>query len=116
MTTHVDIETLSTYLDRELSAPEIRQVQEHLELCDGCRDRLWSLEKVVGNLKQLDRLAPPPHLESDVHRLAALQASGPSLAQRLEKNLARFTYSSLVLPFFAGMLIENIGCSNFSVV
>jgi len=101
MTAHPDVEILSTYLDSELSRRERRQVEEHLEVCDDCLERLSSLQKVVGNLQVLERLAPPPHLGAHLHRLASLQASQPTLTQRLEQGVSRFTFQSAIAPVFA---------------
>jgi len=104
MTAHLDVETLSTYLDRELSRRERGQVEEHLEHCDDCQERLWSLQKVVGNLQALERLAPPPHLGTHLHRLASLQASQPTLLERLEQGASRFNLQSTLAPVFAVVL------------
>jgi anti-sigma factor RsiW len=101
MTVHLDVETLSTYLDHELSHPRQGQVEEHLEHCDECQERLSNLRKVVGNLQALERLAPPPHLGTHLHRLASLQASQPTLIERLEQGVGRFNFQSALAPVFA---------------
>ena len=101
MTAHPDVETLSTYLDSELSRRLRHQVEEHLEVCDDCRERLSSLEKVVGHLRALERQAPPPHLDAQLHRLASLEASRPTLIQRLEQGVARINLQSNLAPLFA---------------
>lgn len=101
MKAHLDVETLSSYLDSEMSHRERDQVEEHLEHCDDCQERLSGLEKVVGNLRALERLAPPPHLGTHLHRLAAVQASQPSLIERLEQRVSRFNLQSALAPVFA---------------
>lgn len=101
MTAHPDVETLSTYLDYELSSRERSRVEEHLEVCDDCRQRLSGLEGVVGGLKNLERLAPPAHLGPQLHRLASLEASRPSLFDRLERGVTRVNLQSNLVPIFA---------------
>jgi anti-sigma factor RsiW len=101
MTAHPEVEILSTYLDRELSRPERCQVEEHLERCEDCRQRLSSLQRVVGDLQALERLAPPPHLGAHLHRLASLEASQPTLIQRLEHRASRFILQPSIAPIFA---------------
>ena len=101
MTAHPEVEILSTYLDRELSRPERCQVEEHLERCEDCRQRLSSLQRVVGDLQALERLAPPPHLGAHLHRLASLEASQPTLIRRLEHRASRFILQPFIAPIFA---------------
>lgn len=101
MTVHPDVEILSTYLDRELGRREQSEVEEHLERCDDCRERLTGLQKVVGNLQALERLAPPPHLGTHLHRQASVEAAQPSLIQRLEQRVSRFSLQPSIAPIFA---------------
>lgn len=101
MTVHPDVEILSTYLDRELGRREQSQVEEHLERCDDCREKLSGLQKVVKNLQALERLAPPQHLGTHLHRLASLEICQPTLTQRLEQRVSRFSLQPSVAPIFA---------------
>ena len=101
MTAHIDIETLSTYLDRRLSDMERSEVQKHLENCNECCEHLVSLRKVVGSLQALERMAPPSHFGTHLHRLAALQVSETTLMQRLERRVARLNLHSSIAPVFA---------------
>jgi len=101
MTAHPDVETLSTYLDRQLSRLERTRVEEHLEGCDDCRECLVGLEKVVGRLRALERQAPPSHLGAHLHKLASLQATEPTLMRRFERGVARVNLQSSIAPVFA---------------
>lgn len=101
MNAHPDVETLSTYLDHELDRPQHAQIEDHLDACEDCREHLSNLQKVVRNLQALERLAPPPHLGMHLHRQAALQASRPSLVERLEQGVSRFNFQSTIAPVFA---------------
>ena len=104
MTDHLSVETLSTYLDRELVGSEYRQVEAHLESCLQCREHLQSMQKVVGRLQAMDRLTPPPHLGFLIRRLASTAASRPTLVERMETEASRFTVQAAVAPFFAVVL------------
>lgn len=101
MSAHPDVEVLSTYLDRELDRQERHRVEGHLQGCEECRQVLSNLQRVVGDLRALERLAPPPHLGAHLLRLAAVDASRPTLIQRLEQSVARFSQQPTVAPVFA---------------
>jgi len=101
MTAHTDVELLSTYLDHQLSHREQSRVEEHLEQCEDCRERLTSLQRVVGNLQAMERLAPPVHLGAHLLRLTSLKASQPTLVQRLEQGASRFNLQPSIVPIFA---------------
>ncbi len=104
MSAHIDVETLSTYLDQQLSSRRQGLVEEHLDRCGECRERLADLRRVVGHLRDLERQAPPPHLGAHLHRLASLEASQQSLAERLEQGASRFKLQSNLAPIFAVVL------------
>lgn len=104
MIAHPDVEVLSTYLDRELGRREENRVTEHLEGCAECRSTLASLRRVVGRLQDLERLAPPPHLGMQVHRLAALETRRTGPFERMEQGIARINLQSTLVPVFAIVL------------
>ena len=43
---------LADYLDRELSAEEVRLVEDHLELCEVCASEFRFEERVLAGLRQ----------------------------------------------------------------
>ena len=45
--THLSLEILSAYLDRELIAAKTGEVEEHLAGCSKCQTRLHGLRRVV---------------------------------------------------------------------
>ena len=49
---------LSAYLDGQLSAGNLHQVEEHLAMCHGCQEELRSLEATVALLHRLPQASP----------------------------------------------------------
>ena len=86
--THLSIETLSTYLDNELSSSRRLLADRHLEACSACRSRLDGLHRVVSTLSMIEPEMAPAHLKSEVQRFADLQSVGTSVRVRLERLAA----------------------------
>lgn len=104
MTAHASTEMLSAYLDRELAGGEVRHLERHLEDCPRCREHLESLSRVVGNLRRLERAAPPPLLAGAVARRVALEGRPRGLVEKLEGQLSGQPLQSNVLLYFALIL------------
>lgn len=68
MSGHATAEGLSLYLDAALPAAEQRQLEEHLEACPSCRERLDGLRLVVHGLARLPAAVPPEDLAARVGR------------------------------------------------
>lgn len=100
MMSHPRVEDLSTYLDSQLTIAERQRVEAHLELCGTCRDRLQSMRKAVRQLAALERRTPPPALGYQLKRLSSLEASRPTLVERLEKGASRLNAENALLPMF----------------
>jgi len=61
------IRRLDDFVDRELSADEIRLVEEHLETCARCTREIRFEERVIRDVRsKLRRIAVPPELEAGV--------------------------------------------------
>ena len=74
--THVAADTLSAYLDEELSGEERARVASHLETCDQCRGRFQGLQATVEMVRDLDPLLAPEGLREAVGaRLAGAATS-----------------------------------------
>jgi anti-sigma factor (TIGR02949 family) len=59
---------LDDYIDRNLSADEIRQVQSHLEECLVCAGEYRFESTVVSAIRErLQRIAAPPDLLAAIH-------------------------------------------------
>ena len=60
---------LDDYLDRELSAPEMELVREHLEICAGCAREFAFEESVLKGVRtRLRHIDVPADLQSRVLR------------------------------------------------
>ena len=67
-------EQLSAYIDGELGADEIRQIEEHLKACAQCSGARDDLRKSVAHLNSLDQVEAPPWLTQRV--MARIKAEG----------------------------------------
>ncbi|MCW3099407.1 MAG: putative transrane anti-sigma factor [Chthonomonadaceae bacterium] len=57
------IARLDDYLDRELSAEEIRRVERHLRICHACTRKFGFEKKLLAQMRaRLARLETPPEL------------------------------------------------------
>ena len=58
---------LDDYLDRRLSADEVRKIEEHLHICDACTREFTFEASVLDGVKhKLRHLAAPPDLLSRI--------------------------------------------------
>ena len=100
MTAHCTAETLSAYLDAELTPVELRGLEAHLSSCEACQDELELLRRVVHRARALEHLQPPSVLGLQVQRRVVLEAAQGGLADRLEQRLGRWgLHSNIVLAF-----------------
>jgi Putative zinc-finger len=54
------VELATDYLDEALPPDAVDLVEEHLVLCDWCRDHLDQLEATIGAVRGLGGAPPPP--------------------------------------------------------
>ena len=74
----------SEYFDNALSEAERREIEDHLELCLPCRQALAELEQVVGAIRDIPPVEPPPWLTTRIMaRVREEAAPRPSLIHRL---------------------------------
>lgn len=67
MTCEEAFRRLDDFLDRQLSADEMRLVQEHLDVCAQCtREFNFELSVINGVRGRLSRIAAPPNLLSRI--------------------------------------------------
>ena len=92
---------LSAYQDGELSVPQSRELERHLEGCAACQSEWEACQDLVGNLCRLTPLAPAPDFSSRV--MAGLRTR-PDKKYRLLPSLA-YTLALLVI-FISGFLLE----------
>lgn len=101
MSRHATAEDLSAYLDRELEPVRLRLVEEHLGECDECRERADGMQRLVRDLRRLERLEPPPVLGRSLHRRIVLQPRSKNLLDRFETRLGGITLQPSVGFTFA---------------
>lgn len=87
MSGHATAESLSLYLDAALPAAERRQIEEHIEGCPRCRQRLDGLRRVVSGLGRLPTAAPPEDLAARVVREIDLRGRRSRWSRLLEDGL-----------------------------
>lgn len=101
MNAHATVEMLSAYLDEELSPSEASRVEEHVEGCGSCRQRLQGMRNVVSTLHHLERMAPPPTLDQIVARRVALAGQEEGLLDKVERRLESVQRQSPIFFLFA---------------
>jgi hypothetical protein len=75
---------LSAYLDNAVTAEEKAEIKRHLGSCGTCRGAIADLELMVGYLKTLPDVEPPPWLTAKIMaKVRELATPKPSLWQRL---------------------------------
>jgi hypothetical protein len=77
MNRHATTEQLSAYLDRELGAVELQQLEVHCASCEECGARLASMRRMVRGLGSIGRAVPPPSLRQQIRRQVITQATAP---------------------------------------
>ena len=92
---------LSAFQDRELSAQQAGQIENHLENCAVCQSEWEALKDLVGNLCRLTSLAPAPDFSS---RIMVGLRTRPEKKFRLLPSLA-YTLACLMI-FISGFLLE----------
>ena len=100
MSSHVNVELLSAYLDRQLADVEARRLEAHLDECEQCHTRLEGLRRVVRKLHKIEASAPPRELEQLVARRIVLAQERENPLDRLEAGLSIFKSQSSILPMF----------------
>ncbi len=73
---------LDDFLDRELSAEDMRVIEEHLEICAACtREFTFEASVLYGIRRKLPRIAAPPDLLSRISAELARATGGSSADQ-----------------------------------
>lgn len=116
---HMSLDWLSAYLDQELEPEEVEKVEHHLSGCERCQRRLEGLGSVVGGLRDLDRLQPPPFVEEALRHEISLQAKRRSaLWQRLDRLSKPRSFNgplfAMVLALATIVLLFSVGLERAS--
>jgi anti-sigma factor RsiW len=88
-------ERLSAFLEGELARDENEQVEEHLAVCDACRDDLAGVEQVMSLLHGLEHEDAPPTFPQRV--TAALDAAPAASRSRTRLFVSVALAASLAL-------------------
>lgn len=116
-------ESLSDYLDGELTAEDRREVALHLETCADCAQAARELEQVIERARALPDLAPPrdlwPAIEAQLmgrkeaarkeaaEKEAPVSAPAPLPARRPRTRVVSFTWPQLVAAGLAVALLST---------
>ena len=76
MSDHVDLETLSAFVDRALAANEASAVQAHVGGCDACRARVTKLEALSAVLARDADVEPSAGFDARVMAAVAKERGG----------------------------------------
>jgi hypothetical protein len=83
MKRHLSTEQLSSYLDGEVEHAASREVEVHLASCPACRARLSSMQRLVVEIRRMERAAPPPDLVHQVRAQVVAQGTPRTLRRRV---------------------------------
>lgn len=106
-------ESLSDYLDGELTSEDRREVALHLESCADCAEALRELEQVLERARALPDLAPPrdlwPEIEAQLvaWKGAPANAPAPIPARRPRTRVVSFTWPQLMAAGLAVALLAT---------
>ena len=64
---------LGSYLDGEVSAAKLLEIDEHVTQCDTCREEVQLLRAMRGSLKRVVRMAAPSNLRDRIGNAVAAQ-------------------------------------------
>ena len=96
-------ETLSSYLDDELSLPARSACDEHLRHCPVCREELELTRSLVRGLSGLSRPAPPPDLIASINDALMIEAGAVLRQPRLSFNVRLMRWlRPRVMPYTVG--------------
>ncbi len=104
-TPHLDVELLSTYLDRQTTVAERARVESHLQTCAACRAELENLRRTVAVLAAMPRVPVPRAFSLSEARVGLRrQAARPSWYGGLLRGLGAVTALALVVVVTATLV------------
>lgn len=104
-------ESLSAYIDGELSAKEIARVEKHLQECQACTDNLVTLRQTVALLKELPTVPAPRSfaLRPAPVRPKARAAAAPGWGYGLLKGATALAALLLVVLISGDLALRFVG-------
>ena len=102
-------QSLSLYIDDELTLPVRVAVEEHLDSCPVCRDEAFALRMISRGLGALKQPIPPPDLETAISNAVMTEAAAQrqSPAPTFGQRVSRFLEPRL-MPYSVGSLASII--------
>ena len=94
----------SEYMEGELSAERAREVEEHLESCEECRDMYELCKDSVDSLRSLSKIEPPGDLEQKIKKRIRARSRGKFFSATSHEHVVHrvpFELISLILILIA---------------
>jgi hypothetical protein len=116
---HLDVDTLSAYLDQQLPPAELTAIRAHLATCPECGRELAELRATVALLRELPQYAPrrsfqlgPEHARGAVRRGIGITGWFERLVPALPAlRIATVAVAVLLVAVIAGDLVTNRGAA-----
>jgi predicted anti-sigma-YlaC factor YlaD len=94
----------SEYMEGELSGEKARQVEEHLESCEECREMFDLCKDSVSSLRSLSKVDPPRDLEQKIKKRIRARSRGKFFSATSDQHVVHrvpFEFISLILILIA---------------
>jgi len=98
------IELFDDYLDGELSEPQQKKLEQHLEGCDSCRDELEELRQTLDFMGSLRKVEPPTEFVGKVQQRINKRSRGRFFGGQ-EKILVRIPFEWISFVIIVIMLV-----------
>jgi hypothetical protein len=102
-------ESLSAYLDGELSSADKARVEKHLEQCEACAENLATLRKTVSLLKELPTVQAPRSFAVRRTAVEVKRAAPPAWGYGLLKGATALAALLLVLLIGGDLALHFVG-------
>lgn len=87
------IQKLNSYLDGELSAPDVKKVESHLSICQSCATELKSIQELNATLDAMPSMCVPSNFAEEIVKNA--------ISQRVKEYNISFRWRSLTYAWKA---------------
>jgi hypothetical protein len=102
-------ESLSAYLDGELSSPDRARVEKHLQQCEACAENLATLRQTVSLLKELPVVQAPRSFAVRRAAVEVKRAAPPAWGYGLLKGATALAALLLVLLIGGDLALHFVG-------
>ena len=109
MPKHVDIKTLSYYLDERLPRDKMRLTESHLSACSGCKETFLSLKASKDILKNLPQAQTSAALDSEFKkRLRFEENMRPAISKPAPVFIKAVALVTVIAFVFVSLVWNNI--------